>query len=117
MVGSGGVAVELAAGPRCSGEATSREDLGRAGGLHRAGARGRQRRRTGIAGGRQVPRRWRPEAGCSPAALQVPAAAGGAERAGSAGGRRGRLSRARAVKGGAGQDGDGRRRLESVLGG
>jgi len=119
VVGSGGVAVELAAGPRCSGEATSREDQGRAGGLHRAGARGRgrQRRRAGIAGGRRVPRRWRPEAGCSPAALQVPAAAGGAERAGSAGGRRGRLSRARAVKGGAGQDGDGRRRLESVLGG
>ena len=69
VVGSGGVAVELAAGPRCSGEATSREDLGRAGGLHRAGARGRgrQRRRAGIAGGRRVPRRWRPEAGCSPA--------------------------------------------------
>ena len=58
VVGSGGVAVELAAGPRCSGEATSREDLGRAGGLHRAGARGRgrQRRRAGIAGGRRVPR-------------------------------------------------------------
>ena len=68
------------------------------------------------AGRRAAPcRHPRPRPGA--AALQVPAAAGGAERAGSAGGRRGRLSRARAVKGGAGQDGDGRRRLESVLGG